>query len=464
MKKIDYTYIINLNTPNEEIVERLSEAKYTEYFDYYIYPAVNGWDKGLKSKYKFKNADWWKIESNNSFWNREVTPGETGCMLSHYNVIRAAYEEGYETILILEEDFNPSGEYPSRLVLSEVPDDCSILYLDRNAMCSPSEETRISKNITKVGYTYNNHAYIVTRKGMKEVIDSKILDNIIISDEFFPAINGTSDRKDAIKILHNPKFVAYALNGGYFNQISNRNTTSLTEFPPEVVNSNRKKLNKTGVHKRYDKPTIPNPPAYPILDVSNWDEWSKKYIHPQILSKEYDLIVDEFAPHVYTFPFFTKMFCDELIELSETIPWVNDRHEFYPTTDNLLKSLGMEDIYNKVINDYARPLAINRFQLDGKSWEHLRDESFIIRYKPEEQAHLGIHHDHGTITTLVNLNPGQFEGGGTYFPKFKYLANPKEIGAMTLHPSNITHKHGARPVTKGTRYVVVSFCKNKDMI
>ena len=89
------------------------------------------------------------------------------------------------------------------------------------------KETKITENVTKVGYSYNNHAYIVTRKGMKEVIDSKILDNIIISDEFFPAINGTSDRKDAIKIFHNPKFVAYALNGGYFNQLSNRNTTSL---------------------------------------------------------------------------------------------------------------------------------------------------------------------------------------------------------------------------------------------
>jgi hypothetical protein len=76
MKKIDYTYIINLNTPNEEIVERLSEANYPEQFEYYIYPAVNGWDKDLKSKYKFKTADWWKIESNNSFWNREVTPGK----------------------------------------------------------------------------------------------------------------------------------------------------------------------------------------------------------------------------------------------------------------------------------------------------------------------------------------------------------------------------------------------------
>lgn len=30
---------------------------------------------------------------------------------------------------------------------------------------------------------------------------------------------------------------------------------------------------------------------------------------------------------------------------------------------------------------------------------------------------------------------------------------------MTLHPGNITHKHGARAVTSGTRYVVVSFIK-----
>ena len=171
MNKIDFTYIINLNTSDKEIHERLTKANYTEPFKYYIYPAVNGWDKDLKSKYKFKNADWWKIDSDNSFWNREVTLGETGCMLSHYNVIKAAYDEGFKTILILEEDFNPSGKYPSRLLLSEVPKDCSILYLDRNALCVVlDKETKITDNVTKVGYSYNNHAYIVTRKGMKEVI------------------------------------------------------------------------------------------------------------------------------------------------------------------------------------------------------------------------------------------------------------------------------------------------------
>ena len=122
----------------------------------------------------------------------------------------------------------------------------------------------------------------------------------------------------------------------------------------------------------------------------------------------------------------------------------------------------MEDIYNKVINHYIKPYAINRFQLEGNSWDHLSDESFIIKYPFDEQSHLGVHHDFSSITTLVNLNPGGFEGGGTYFPKYKCLVNPKEIGMATLHPGNITHKHGARPTTSGTRYVVVSFITNSD--
>ena len=42
------------------------------------------------------------------------------------------------------------------------------------------------------------------------------------------------------------------------------------------------------------------------------------------------------------------------------------------------------------------------------------------------------------------------------------IVNPKEIGMATLHPGNITHKHGARPTTSGTRYVVVSFITNSD--
>ena len=121
----------------------------------------------------------------------------------------------------------------------------------------------------------------------------------------------------------------------------------------------------------------------------------------------------------------------------------------------------MDGIYNRIINEHVKPLAKHVYQLEGVVWDDLRDESFIVRYKPEEQAHLGLHHDSSNITTLVNLNAGEFKGGGTYFNKTKTLINPNESGIMTLHPGNITHKHGARPVTEGTRYVVVSFIKNQ---
>jgi|TARA_R110000787_G_scaffold111019_3_gene219874 hypothetical protein len=454
--KIDHVFIINLNTPNRDIEKRLQSIKWPYEIPFYILPATNGWeavnDKS-KAHHNFKLADWWKIDIQTSakharFYTREVTPGEAGCMLSHYQCIYNAYHDGLDNILIFEEDFYSLGKFPTQTELDAVPDDASILYLDRSQQCVDWDEIRVNDYVTNIGYSYNNHAYIMTRKGMKEVLDSPILDNIIVSDEFFPAINGTSDRKDAISVFHNPEFQAYALNGGYFGQTSNPDVNALTEFPPEYVNSL-----KTETVKKVAE----------ILDDSDWEAWCKKYISPQILNKEYDLIIDEPAPHVYVFPFFTKRFCKQLIQLGEQFDWTTDRHKFYPTTDNLLEKLGMDKIYNKLINEFVRPLAINRYWLEGKTWDYLTDESFIIKYPHDQQAHLSLHHDASSITTLVNLNPGDFEGGGTYFPKYKCNVNPKDIGVMTLHPGNITHKHGARPVTKGTRYVVVSFIKNTDL-
>ena len=60
------------------------------------------------SKYKFKKADWWKLEdADYRFYNREITPGEIGCALSHYDAVKVAYDNGKQNVLILEEDFVP---------------------------------------------------------------------------------------------------------------------------------------------------------------------------------------------------------------------------------------------------------------------------------------------------------------------------------------------------------------------
>jgi GR25 family glycosyltransferase involved in LPS biosynthesis len=456
--KIDFTYIINLNSTNQVIINRLKKIDWPYNINYYVLPAVNGWeivkDKS-KSPFKFKLADWWKLDDHtNTFYNRNITPGEAGCMLSHYKCIKAAYDAGFETILILEEDFVYKGKFPTQSELDDVPDDWSMLYLDRNALWE--NELKVNKHVTKVGYTYNTHAYLVSRKGMEEIINSPILDNIIASDEFFSAINGASSRFDAVGKFYNANFKAYALNGGYFSQSSSTKTTSTTEFDPKILNK-MKQTEESTQYLTFPLLSTPN-----LLDDSNWDAWCNKYIHPMVRKGEYDLLVDEPLVNCYEFPFFTKEFCDEAIVLAETKEWTKDRHEFYPTTDNLLEVLGLGEIYTRLLNEFVRPLAIWAYGLEGRSWDVLTDESFIIRYKADEQSHLSLHHDYSNLTTLVNLNPGEFEGGGTYFPKYKVLSNPKQIGTMTLHPGNITHKHGARPVLSGTRYVIVSFLKSSS--
>ena len=486
--KIDFIYVINLATDSDRIFKNIQNLNFKDDLPYYEFPAVNGWDlvKGkVDSTYEFKQADWWKLPSNskepqNDWWSRDLTPGEIGCALSHYQLIEGAYNSGYENVLILEEDFYLNKEFDKfpEFELNHLDDDWSICYLGRSPL-EKDKEKAVNEAIVRCGYTFNTHAYMISRKGMKEILNSGYLENLIPYDEFMSAIHCAHPRKDAVKHLGNKKFRAYSFKVDYINQSSHYDTDSLTEFTPEYVKNLKK--SKTVVDKMYpaveqaivdyDDDVIEGKSTTPykvqstkpeILNVSNWNNWSEKYINKQLIDQKYDLIIDEPATHVYLFPLFTKRFCKELIQLSEQHEWTTDRHEFYPTTDNLMETLGMKDIYNKVINDYVRPLAIDRFELEGHSWDHLTDESFVIRYKADEQPHLDIHHDHSNITTLVNLNPGEFKGGGTWFPKYKYLANPTEIGVCTLHPGNITHKHGARPVTEGTRYVAVSFIKNKD--
>ena len=143
--------------------------------------------------------------------------------------------------------------------------------------------------------------------------------------------------------------------------------------------------------------------------------------------------------------------------------WTNKRHEFYPTTDMLLTAVGINDVYEKVLKKHCYPAAVDLYALEGKNWESLCGENFIIKYRSDGQPHLSFHHDFSKITFLTNLTQygKDYEGGGTYFKRQKILYKG-ETGEVTMHPGNITHKHGARPTISGTRYVIVSFCNTND--
>lgn len=160
-------------------------------------------------------------------------------------------------------------------------------------------------------------------------------------------------------------------------------------------------------------------------------------------------------------PLFTPLFCKKIREEAEYAnAWTTDRHEFYPTTDMLLEELDMTEIYYDVIKEYVIPAAKFAFQLDGEGWDEMSAETFLAKYVPNAQGHLSLHHDSSDITALVTLsNFDEYEGGGTYFSHQKKLIKEKQ-GYVSIHPGNITHKHGARATTAGTRYIIVSFMKN----
>ncbi len=191
------------------------------------------------------------------------------------------------------------------------------------------------------------------------------------------------------------------------------------------------------------------------------EAWSKKMIAPGTRDKQWDLVVENVGPEIYTFPLFTEEFCKMVIEHAEaTGKWTKARHKFYPTTDILLENIKLKEMYEYVLKNYAHPIARHIWKLEGTSWnKNITSEDFIARYISSEQAALDIHQDHADYTFTVGLN-ADFEGGGTWFPRQQVLANPKD-GMCSLFPS-VTHRHGGRPTTKGKRYIIVSFVKKGE--
>lgn len=204
-----------------------------------------------------------------------------------------------------------------------------------------------------------------------------------------------------------------------------------------------------------------HPELYSYWD--NPEEWKKKFLSYSVLTKEWDLIVDEPFDNCFSFPLFNETFCKMIREEAEhSDSWTVDRHENYPTTDMLLQAIDMHDIYNEILKEYVMQLSIYLWALEGRGWDNLDSENFLAKYTPNAQGHLSIHHDKADITCLVQLSDlDEYEGGGTWFRRQKKLVK-NSIGYATLHPGNITHKHGARATTKGTRYIVVSFMNNLE--
>jgi len=443
--KIDKVYIIAINYNQEkklDILKRLEMLDIPYGTPYEIKVGHNGYTDKMPEDCSAYEG--WAIpESSNKWWSTPVTQGEIGCTLSHISVWEEIYNNpDIKTALILEEDFyaiKPLSELksPSNGVKWDYA------YLARYRFPdSPSKPIDDQWEIP--GKSYNMHAYLLTNEGASKLLDYKLQKNIFIVDEFIMATFMQHPREDINLLYPNKNIVAISTTENLVGQSSNYETTTVSAHG----------MANTNIQQKME-------PYFEILDVSDWDAWKAKYLNHTLAKGEYDLMINDIGNNIYEFPLFTEKFCKEAIALAEEMDnWTTDRHEFYPTNDVLLQDIKLQDIYHRVLQEVIYPLCKHIWTLDGNGWLDMFSENFMARYTTDRQSHLSLHHDFSHITMVVKLND-EFDGGGTWFPKYKILSNPERVGTATLHPGMVTHLHGARPIYSGKRYICVSFMRKQ---
>jgi hypothetical protein len=208
--KIDCVYIISLDHNPEYLTELVNRAKKLPLPDDTKIVIKKGF-LGISLKdnpseeYKlYQNWDLSGSGQNYFFWSRPVKYGEAGGMISHTQCWEHAYENGYETIMILEDDFtlrvpinweifNNLGDYFWELCL-----------LSHNSLHDIFSDIPQPAPINVDGFLrptffYNTHTYILKRSAIEKLIDCHLpvlKKNIIVSDEFLSAVISSHPRSD----------------------------------------------------------------------------------------------------------------------------------------------------------------------------------------------------------------------------------------------------------------------------
>lgn len=161
--------------------------------------------------------------------------------------------------------------------------------------------------------------------------------------------------------------------------------------------------------------------------IENKFDWEKRYIREEYFDQLLpESVPKQPCPDVYWFPIVTDIFCESLIDITETFGKWSDGsnsdkrlqggYEAVPTRDIHMNQVGLEEIWLKFLQTYVKPLQekvfIGYFHDPPRSLMN-----FIVRYRPDEQPNLRPHHDSSTYTINIALNRAgvDYEGGGCKF-------------------------------------------------
>jgi len=222
MRNIDFIYMINLDQRPEKF-----EKSYKQLSRYGIYPyrfsAVNGWeltledinDLGVKYAPGMKGGFMgtiYPLDGNfeprhemiqnygQIYFSHCLSRGAIGICLSHLSILQDAYDSGYETIWIMEDDIEVIED--PRLISDLIDrldkvigkDKWDVFFTDRDTRnangeyvpCTSAaqrlnypidnlkrfaERRKVDKNLRSIGARYGAYSMIVRRSGMRKILN-----------------------------------------------------------------------------------------------------------------------------------------------------------------------------------------------------------------------------------------------------------------------------------------------------
>jgi len=241
--KIDQVYVISLDHSKEyieDIYRRLSKIPLPYETPVFIIDAFLGKRLKTETDLGYTLYDKWDISDLSPdwhWWERPTTYGEAGGMISHTMCWEDAYINDYETIMILEDDFETDGNLDWDIFKELDNYEWDLCLMSHNKIDGNFKNIHRPYEIGKEhfirpSYFYNTHTYMLQKEGVRKLVEDHLptlKDNIIVSDEFLSAVITTHPRKD-LRELYTSNLNAIATKEDYTYQTRYQSAgNSLTE-------------------------------------------------------------------------------------------------------------------------------------------------------------------------------------------------------------------------------------------
>ncbi|KAF4533520.1 hypothetical protein B566_EDAN001005 [Ephemera danica] len=211
---------------------------------------------------------------------------------------------------------------------------------------------------------------------------------------------------------------------------------------------------------------------YQIFD-NRWD-FEQRYIHENYTQNfNPNQTHKQPCPDVYWFPIVKPRYCNELIDEMENFgrwsdgsnsdPRLDGGYENVPTRDIHMKQVTMEPHWLEFLGRYVRPLQELAFLGYIHDDPRIKGGYESVPTRDIHMTQIGMDKvwDYFLAEFVRPLQKAVFlgysQGGGCRFIRYNCSVEDTKQGWMLMHPGRLTHYHEGLQVTKGTRYIMISF-------